>query len=48
VENRHSKNIDEQEELKKHEEEQLCLLKENKQNVIDFLSGNKDQLELKI
>jgi hypothetical protein len=30
------------EELKKHEEEQLRLLKENRQNIIDFLLVNKD------
>ena len=45
-ENGHSKKIEEQEELKKHEEEQLILLKENKQNIIDLLSANKDSIRV--
>ena len=35
-----------QEELKKQEEEQQVLLKENKQNVIDFLLDNKDSIRI--
>ncbi len=31
-----------EEELKKHKEEQLILLKDNKQNIIDFIVYNKD------
>ena len=30
------------EELKKHKEEQLILLRDNKQNIIDFIVYNKD------
>ncbi len=32
------------EELKKHNEQQLILLKENKQNIIDFIVDNKDSI----
>jgi hypothetical protein len=34
------------EELKKHKEEQLLLLKENKQNIIDFIIDNKDSIRI--
>ena len=34
------------EELKKHKEEQLILLKENKQNIIDFIIDNKDSIRI--
>lgn len=34
------------EEIGKHKEEQLKLLKEYKQNIIDFLSGNKDSIRV--
>jgi hypothetical protein len=34
------------EEIGKHKEEQLILLKEYKQNIIDFLSGNKDSIRV--
>ena len=34
------------EEFKKHKEEQLILLKDNKQNIINFLSGNKDSIRV--
>ena len=42
--NRHSKNT--KEELRKHKEEQLILLKENKQNIIDFIIDNIDSIRL--
>ena len=44
-ENCHSKNTIE-EELEKSDREQLILLKEYKQNIIDFLSGNKDSIRI--
>jgi hypothetical protein len=50
-ENCHSKKLKEQEELEKSHREQLILLKENKQNIIDFIIDNKDSIridELKI
>ena len=34
------------EELKKHKEEQQILLKENKQNIIDFIIDNKDSIRV--
>jgi hypothetical protein len=34
------------EEFKKHNEEQLILLKENKQNIIDFIIDNKDSVRI--
>jgi hypothetical protein len=34
------------EEFKKHNEEQLLILKENKQNIIDFLLDNKDSIKI--
>ena len=34
------------EELRKHKEEQLILLKENKQNIIDFIIDNKDSIRI--
>ena len=34
------------EELEKSHKEQLILLKQNKQNITDFLSGNKDSIRL--
>jgi hypothetical protein len=34
------------EEFKPHQEEQLILLKENKQNIIDFLSANKESIKI--
>ena len=34
------------EELKKHKEEQQILLKENKQNIIDFIIDNKDSIRI--
>ena len=34
------------EELKKHKEEQLILLKDNKQNIIDFIISNKDAVKV--
>ena len=33
-------------ELKKHKEEQLILLKDNKQNIIDFIISNKDAVKV--
>ena len=34
------------EEIRKHKEEQLVLLKENKQNIIDFIIDNKDLIRI--
>ena len=34
------------EEFKKHKEEQLILLKENKQNIIDFIIDNKESIRV--
>ena len=34
-------------EIIKHEEEQLILLKENKQTIIDFIIDNKDSIRIK-
>ena len=39
-------NIQMKEEFKQHQEEQLILLKENKQNIIDFLLDNKDSIRI--
>ena len=36
------------EELKKHKEEQLILLRYNKQNIIDFIVYNKDSIRVRI
>lgn len=39
-------NIQMKEEFKQHQEEQLILLKENKQNIMDFLLDNKDSIRI--
>ena len=38
--------IQQKEEYKKHKKEQLILLKENKQNIIDFIIDNKDSIRI--
>jgi hypothetical protein len=45
-ENCHSKKSKIQEEFQKSKREQLILLKENKQNIIDFLLGNKESIRI--
>ena len=34
------------EQFKKHKEEQLILLKENKQNIVDFIIDNRDSIRI--
>jgi hypothetical protein len=38
--------IQQKEEFKKHKEEQLILLKKNKQNIVDFIIDNKDSIRI--